>query len=83
MPVLSPDASKVALARKTGQTGPVNTPSLQALSLDVYEIVVVDVATGAEQVVARDALGLEIAPLMAWNAEGTHLLITWPANYGP
>jgi hypothetical protein len=82
MPVFSPDSSRVAMARKTGDTGRVKTPSMEALNMHVFEIVVVDVDTGAESIVARGALGLDAPPRMEWNAAGTHLLVSWPAYYG-
>jgi hypothetical protein len=81
-PVFSPDASRIALARKTGDTGRVQTPSLEALNMHIYEIVVIEVATGAERVVARGALGLDAPPRMQWDEAGRHLLVSWPAYYG-
>ena len=82
--VVSPGGRYVALARKTGETGLAHFPGGGSVSMNRYEIVVVNVSTGTERVVAKDALGLTHPPLAgAWNAEGTHFLVSWPFSYGP
>jgi hypothetical protein len=82
--VVSPGGAYVALARKTGETGLARYPGGGSVSLNVYEIIVVDVATGVERVVAKDAIGSTHPPLAAtWNDEGTHFLVNWPFAYGP
>jgi hypothetical protein len=77
----SPDGTKVALARNTGKTGPIQAPGYSAVSSNQFDIVLVDVATGAERVVAHGAVGEE-HPLISWNQAGTHVLVRWPASYG-
>ena len=81
--VFSPDGSQVILARKTGETGRVDAPTIQAIGLDIYEVLVVDMTTGDERVLAQGALGFGTAPRVVWNAAGTHLLVSWPNNDGP
>jgi hypothetical protein len=83
MPVFSPDGSRVVLARKTGDTGPVDAPMIQAVNMDVYELLLIDVASGRETVLARGALGFELPPQVVWNESGTHILVRWPFDYGP
>jgi hypothetical protein len=78
--VFSPDGSQVILARKTGETGRVEAPTIQAIGLDIYEVLVVDMTTGDERVLAQGALGFGTAPRVVWNAAGTHILVSWPNN---
>jgi WD40-like Beta Propeller Repeat len=79
---ISPDGSQIALIRKTGETGRITTSSLEAESMGIFEIVVVDVASGDERQLASGAMGL-FPPYMVWNAAGTHLLVRWPNTSGP
>jgi hypothetical protein len=81
--VLSPAGRWVALSRKTGETGPARAPGVQANSFNRYDILLVGTATGAEQVVAREALSTN-PPVLRWNRASTHLLVRWPfSGYGP
>jgi hypothetical protein len=82
-PVFSPDGSQVILARKSGQTGPVDAPNRQSIGLDIYDVIIVDVATGDERVLAEGALGFRTPPQVVWNAAGTHILVRWPYDRGP
>jgi hypothetical protein len=83
-PSISPDGSQVVVMRKTGESGPVEGPGFGSVSMHIYDIVVVDVDTGAEVVFAGSILGGNPYPTPAvWNADGTHLLVTWPMLYGP
>lgn len=77
----SPDGTKVAVARVTGATGLVSFPGGGAVSLNIFEVVVVDLATGSESVVAKDAIS-DQAPYMVWNNGSSHLLVEWPAFGG-
>ncbi len=77
-PVISPDGSQVILARKSGETGPVDAPTIQAISLDIFDIIVVVVATGEERILAQGALEGSLPPQVVWNAAGTHVLVRWP-----
>jgi hypothetical protein len=81
-PTISPDGSMVALARKTGVTGPGEFPGGGSISLTIFDIVVVDVATGIERVVAQNALGQDLSLPLLWNAAGTHILVRWPFVFG-
>lgn len=78
---VSPDGAKVALARVTGQTGPVTYPGGGAVSLNVFDIVIVDVGSGAETVVGSGAIS-DQPPLLAWNISSSHLLVEWPVHSG-
>jgi len=78
---LSPDGSTLAVSRVTGVTGQVSFPGGSGISLNVFEVVLVDVATGSERVVADRAVSSE-APLITWNAGSSHLLIVWPYSGG-
>ena len=83
-PSISPDGSQVVLARKTGTSGHVEGPGFGSVGMDIYDIGLLDVATGAETVLASGALGGNPYPTPAfWNEAGTHLLVTWPFLYGP
>jgi hypothetical protein len=83
-PTFSPDGSKVALARQSGQTGRVDFPGGGDASLIRYDILIVDAATGAERVVARDALAINPYPQPSvWNAASTHILVRWPFLFAP
>jgi hypothetical protein len=82
--VISPDGARIALARRTGETGRVDAPTIQAVSLDIYEIIVVDVAGAEVRSLAQGALGFRTPPQIVWNASGTHVLVRWPFHgYGP
>ena len=78
---ISPDGSRIAMARRTGSTGPVQGPGLQSVDASRFDIVMVDTATGAEKVVAKDAVSLEL-PRLIWKADSSYLLVKWPAAYG-
>jgi hypothetical protein len=83
-PAISPDGASVALSRRVGASGPVQGPGFGSISMDIYDIILVDVATGAETVLASGALGGNPYPTPAfWNDDGTHLLVTLPMLYGP
>gem|GEM_PF-3146734 len=75
------DGAMVAVARRTGESGPIHGPQLSATSLPRYDIDVVDAATGARRTVATGAASFA-PPLMLWNAAGTHLLVLWPHAVG-
>jgi hypothetical protein len=81
-PTISPDGALVALARKTGMTGPVEYPGGGSVSMTVFDVVIVYVATGVERVVAKGALGSDLALPSIWNAESTHILVRWPFWFG-
>ena len=46
-----------------------------------YDIVLVDVASGSQTLVAQGARG-EYPPRLSWNASSTHLLVEWPLHRG-
>ena len=74
---ISPDGSKVAMTRVTPESEPLRRTSQPK----EYEIVLFDVASGDETVVATGAWsGYE--PRLTWNAASTHLLIEWPVYRG-
>jgi hypothetical protein len=73
---VSPDGSKIALARITETSG-----SGSSTSMNKYEIVLVDVASGDESVAATGAQSME-SPHLTWNSRSTHLLVTWPVYGG-
>ncbi len=67
--VFSPDATKVAFARSAAHT-----------YRQVYEIVVVDLATGVQRTapvapIDGDAGG---KPLVRWTPDGSAIFVTWP-----
>ncbi|MCC7365905.1 MAG: hypothetical protein IT303_16185 [Dehalococcoidia bacterium] len=72
---------RVAVARLTGTTGPVRGPSFEALSLNLYAVDIVDVATGSVTTVATDLPGWT-APQMTWSGNGERLLILSPTAQG-
>jgi hypothetical protein len=75
-PSFSPNGRWLALARRTG--GDVD------YGRAIYDILLVDAATGAERVLASGAVGHNPYPLPSlWNATSTHLLVCWPFAYGP
>jgi hypothetical protein len=82
-PVFSPDGSQVILARRTGETGPVKSPVIEAVGMDTYDLIVVDVATGDERPLASGALGFGVPPDVVWDDAGSYLLVRWPYYYGP
>lgn len=75
--IFSPDTRQIVFARRTGDTGRLNTPSMQASNTSVYEVVLFDLGSKRQIVVARNAIG-EWPPRIRWNAEGTHVLVYWP-----
>ncbi|MPZ99797.1 MAG: hypothetical protein GEU80_10775 [Dehalococcoidia bacterium] len=77
----SPDLGRVAAPRRTGATGRADGPGFQSSSVPVWEIVVVDVRDGTEQVLASGAIS-SWPPDVHWNEQGTHLLVFWPVQYG-
>jgi hypothetical protein len=79
-PSVSPDGRLVALTRKTGEAGLFEYPGGGSVNDPVYEVVIVDVATGAERVLAEGAVG--DPPPLIWNEAGTLLLLRWPFHYG-
>jgi hypothetical protein len=81
-PTISPDGTRVALARKTGETGLAEFPGGGSSSLTIFDIVVVDVGTGAERVLASDAVGMDFALPSTWNADSTHIVVRWPFVFG-
>jgi hypothetical protein len=83
-PAFSPDGSALALLRRTGDIGRYDSPSISALFGAIYEVVLVDLRSGAERVVATNVIGnSDIYPLPArWNDIGTHLLLQYPFAYG-
>jgi WD40 repeat protein len=78
---ISPDGAKVAVARITGTTGLVSYPGGGSVSLNVFEIVVINVKSGAETVVASDAVS-DQPPIITWNEGASHLIVEWPAFAG-
>jgi hypothetical protein len=84
-PVISPDGTKVAVARATGD--PVTEPRCNTCTL--IEIVVVDVQSGQQIAGASHAIRIVVsgahvvdpfhAVEFSWNAAGTHLLVAGPA----
>jgi hypothetical protein len=79
--LISPDGGRVALARATGKTGRAISPGIQTSSFTVYEIVVVEIATGKQAVLARDAYS-ENPPAFVWDTSSTKLYVRWP-TWGP
>lgn len=75
--VIAPNGLHVALARVTGFTGEVEFLGGSSFSLPISEIVLFDVETGEETVVAEGAISDE-PPVLLWNETSTHLLIRWP-----
>ncbi len=73
----TPDGTRVVVARETGNVGPVHGIVGSSLPMPRYDVVVVDVATGASQTVVTGAISFT-PPLMLWNAAGTHLIVIWP-----
>ena len=80
-PELSGDGSMVALARPTGDV--VTTQTCRSCFL--VEIVVIDTATGREIAASSSSIRVPVehevrrSVQLAWNAEGTHLLV-WRAR---
>jgi hypothetical protein len=74
---ISPDGSKVAMTRVTAESEPLRRTS----QLKEYEIVLFDVASGDEAVVATGAWSA-YEPRLTWNEASTHVLIEWPAHRG-
>ena len=81
--MISPDGTKVALYRKTGETGPATMPGQREIALSLFDILLVDTSTGSERVVARDIASIDCPSPVLWNATATHLLVRWPAACGP
>jgi hypothetical protein len=77
----APNGRRVAVARETGQVGPIHGPGFSSMSMPRYDIDVVDVASGASRTVVTGAISFT-PPLMLWNAAGTHLLVLWPQAGG-
>lgn len=78
---ISPDGSRVAVARDVGQIGPVHGPGFSAQSLPRYDIDVVNMIGGGGRTVVASAASFA-PPLMLWNTAGTHLLVLWPHAVG-
>jgi hypothetical protein len=72
---VSPDASRVAFARRT-DTRQMSFNGLEREML-VYEIAFLDVASGEETVVASEAVSSVVPPHIEWEDE-TQLLVRWP-----
>ena len=70
---IAPDGSKVAVARRTG--------AAQQTTPAPYDVVLVDLASGSQTVVADGAVS-GYPPKLTWNAASTHLLIEWPVYRG-
>jgi hypothetical protein len=72
--VLSPDGRYAAVGR-TQNTVPTNARK-------EYDVLLVDMATGAVRVVATGALSEpgspQLPPQFIWNARGTHVIVRWP-----
>lgn len=80
--VFSPDGTRVAVAVQTGfTTESVSGPGYRSGNARIFDIVLVDVASGTIEILATDALS-NAAPLIIWNDEGTHILVRWPAAWG-
>jgi len=73
-PSFSPDGRYVALAQRTGDFE----------GDGIYDLVVVEVATGRQQVVIRDVRSEIPYPRpAAWNEASTHIIVGSPYQYGP
>ena len=79
---VSPDGSRVALAVR-GEGVPTHfVPSDLESVLQLYDIVIVDVATGATRAVATEAVSGASPPQIEWNSSSTQILVRWPAWFG-
>jgi hypothetical protein len=79
---LSPGLRHAVVLQLVGSTGEVTTPGVSATSLGRYDVTLVDLATGAERVVATGAVSSAEPPAVAWSEDGTHLLVRWPVWSG-
>ncbi len=70
------DGSKIVLIRATAGPSPAN-PGREP----EYEVVLYDIATDIETVLAQGARGQD-APITRWNVGSTHVLVEWPAYRG-
>jgi hypothetical protein len=70
----------IAVARQTGTVGPAYGPGFETVSIAQFDIDVIGPG-GQVQTMVRGAVSFN-APLMVWNAEGTHLLVLWPRSIG-
>jgi hypothetical protein len=82
-PAFSPDGSSLALTRRTRDSGHFRSPAESSAHGAVFEVVIIDVRTGAERVVAQDLYGSDYPMPARWNDAGTYLLLRSPFNYGP
>jgi hypothetical protein len=74
---ISPDGSKVAMTRIAAASEALR----RTTQSKEYEIVLFDVVSGEEAVVATGAWS-GYAPRLTWNVTSTHLLIEWPVHRG-
>jgi hypothetical protein len=81
-PAISPDGASVALARGKGGSHSVEGPGFASSSMDVFDVVLVDIATGNTMVLATGAFsgGPYMKPV--WSPDGRRLLFVWPFHYG-
>ncbi len=69
----------IAVARHVGSTGRAKGPGFETLSLERYEIDVIQ--SGRTRTVLRDVLSFGPPP-MEWDAAGTRVLVRWPFSGG-
>lgn len=79
--VVSANGRFVAVARLSGQIGRAYGPGFETIEMDLYDLDIVDVNSGAVRTVWEDAPSF--APMtVAWNDAGTHRLVLWPRSPG-
>ena len=69
----------VAVMRRVGLTGRAHGPGFETVSLDRYEIDLVE--SGGRRTVLRDVLSFGPPP-MEWHSTGMYLLVRWPFSGG-
>lgn len=79
----SPDGSRLAAWRKTGEIGPFESPTVSSISADVFEVIILDVSSGAINPVGGGLIGAEYPPPVTWNSTGTYIVVISPFAYGP
>jgi hypothetical protein len=77
-PAISPDGTKIAFARPSGTVNRVRLPTFVADRMTIYDVVVYDIATDSERVLASGAVS-GTALLIRWSPDGTHVTALWPA----
>jgi Tol biopolymer transport system component len=83
-PTISPNGRYVALPRYDGFTGYTAHPGGGSSTMWRYEVVIVDLSTGDQEVAADGVLGHNLPISLPWNPQGTHILVRWPfSSLGP